>query len=93
VLWWGPRAAPILFQLPISAIGRWVTLGFGRMMPAPPCGLMSARTEAEVERTVAGLAREHRAGLIVAADPDHRQHARSDFESGRTAPRPVDRPL
>jgi putative ABC transport system substrate-binding protein len=27
------------------------------------------RTEAEVERTVAGLAREQRAGLIVAADP------------------------
>jgi putative ABC transport system substrate-binding protein len=32
-------------------------------------GTAHVRTEAEVERTIAGLAREQRAGLIVAADP------------------------
>jgi len=51
------------------------------------------RTEAEVERAVAGLAREQRVGLIVAADPYTGQHARSDFEIGRTAPRSADKPL
>ena len=51
------------------------------------------RTEAEVERAVAGLAREQRVGLIVAADPYTGQHARSDFEIGRTASRSADMPL
>jgi hypothetical protein len=49
------------------------------------------RTEADVERVVAGLARECRSDHCSRSY--HRRYARSDFEIGGTAPRPVDKPL
>jgi ABC-type uncharacterized transport system substrate-binding protein len=50
------------------------------------------RSEAQIDQTIAGLAREQRTGLIVAADP-YTVSMRNDFEISRTAPRSSDSAL